>query len=152
MWVLYLISENGCPIFPQDSIFQFRGKTRAVEDVVAQDQGRMVVADEVLADDERLGETVGAGLYRIGEVDPELGAVAQKADEGGLILGGCDDQDVLDSREHEHRNGVVDHGLVVYGKQLLGDPSGDGIQPGAASAGEYNAFVFHVVTPSRSRR
>ena len=43
-------------------IFQALGEARAVEDVVAQDHGAAVVANELLAQDKRLGQAVGAGL------------------------------------------------------------------------------------------
>jgi hypothetical protein len=44
----------------------------AVEDVVAEDEAAGVTGQEVLADEEGLGEAVRAGLYGIGEVDAPL--------------------------------------------------------------------------------
>ena len=41
----------------------------AVEDVVAEDERDRVVADEVGADEERLGQAVGAGLHGVRELD-----------------------------------------------------------------------------------
>ena len=60
----------------------------AVEDVVAQNQGGAVVADEVGAQDEGLRQAVGLLLDGVGQVDAELGAVTQEAVEGGGVVGG----------------------------------------------------------------
>ena len=43
-------------------------QTVAVEDVVAQHERARVAVDELLADDERLREPVGAGLLGVGQV------------------------------------------------------------------------------------
>ena len=94
-------------------------KPVAVEDVVAQHQGAGIAVDEVLADDEGLRQAVGAGLFGVGQLDAVLGAVAQKRLESGQVGGRGYDQDVLDAREHERGKRVEDHGLIVYGKQLL---------------------------------
>ena len=49
-----------------------------MEDVVAEHERDRLVADELLADDERLCEAVGRGLHRVLEPDAELGAVAEQ--------------------------------------------------------------------------
>ena len=108
----------------------------AVEDVVAQDQGGTVVTDEVGAQDECLSQAVGLLLNRVGQVDAELGAVAQETVEGGGVVGGGDDQDVLDPGEHEGAQRVVDHRLVVDGHQLLGGPQGDRVESRAGASGQ----------------
>ena len=51
---------------------QRRAEAGAVEDVVAEHERDALVADELLADDERLREAVGRGLHRVLEPDAEL--------------------------------------------------------------------------------
>ena len=53
----------------------------AVEDVVAEHQGDLVVADELLADDEGLRESAGVRLGRVAEADAEVAAVAEQPRE-----------------------------------------------------------------------
>ena len=48
----------------------------------------------------------------------------------GIILAG----------EHEHGQGVVHHGFVVHGQQLLGNAARDGVETGAGAAGKDDAF------------
>jgi hypothetical protein len=112
----------------------------AVEDVVAQHQGARLAAHEPLADDEGLGQAVGAGLLGVGELDAEAAAVAQEPLEVGQVRRGRDDQDLADARHHEDGERVVDHGLVVDREQLLGRDLGQRVEPGAGSAGENDAF------------
>ena len=69
----------------------------AVEDVVTEDEGGVVVADEVGADDEGLGEAVRAGLDGVLQVDAPLAAVAEQLFEARGVLRGGDDQDVTDA-------------------------------------------------------
>ena len=113
----------------------------AVEDVVAQHEGRVVVADEVGADDEGLGETVRAGLDGVLQVDAPFAAVAEQLFEARGVLRGGDDQDVLDAGQQERGQRVVDHRLVVDRQQLLGYRQGGGMEPGAGAAGEDEAFA-----------
>ena len=50
----------------------------AVEDVVAEDQRDRLVADEVRADQERLGDALRSRLHRVLQPQPELAAVAEQ--------------------------------------------------------------------------
>ena len=49
----------------------------------------------------------------------------------GRSVGGGDDQDVPDARQHEGGQRVVDHGLVVDRQQLLGGHERERVQAGA---------------------
>ena len=93
-----------------------------VEEVVAErERDARPRPTNVAADEERLRETLGLRLRRVGDPDAELRAVAEEAHEAGLVLGRRDDEDVADAREHERRERVVDHRLVVDGAELLAD-------------------------------
>ena len=85
-------------------------------------------AEELLAEGERLGEAVGAGLDRVLQVHAEAVAVPQHPLEGGLVLRGGDDQDVPDPGEHQGAQRVVDHRLVVHRHQLFGDADRQRVQ------------------------
>ena len=63
------------------------GQAVAVEDVVAEDQSDAVVADEVAADDEGLGQSRGLGLRGVGEVEAQLRAVAEQRSNSGRSCG-----------------------------------------------------------------
>ncbi len=56
-----------------------------MEDVVAEDQGDRLVADEVGADDERLRDALRAGLDGVSSRIPS-GAVTEQPLELGLVL------------------------------------------------------------------
>ena len=58
-------------------------------------------------------------------------------------MGGGDDEDVLYPREHEDAQGVVDHGLVVDGHELLAHHLGQGEVAGPGSAREDDAVRDH---------
>ncbi len=91
----------------------------SVENVIAQDQGAGLATDELLADDESLGQTIGAWLLGISESHAVARAVTQQALEVGKV-GRCgDDQDVADAGQHEGRQRIVDHRLVVDRQQLF---------------------------------
>ena len=70
-------------------------KIGAVEDVVAQHERTAVTADEILADEERLRQTVGTWLHGIGDTDAPLAAVAEHGGKHRAVLRRRDDEDVL---------------------------------------------------------
>ena len=108
-------------------VFENFGETCTVEDIVAEDEAGRVIADEVLADDECLCESVGRGLFGVGEVDSVVTAVTEKAFESGKVLRGGDDEYIADSGKHEGRDGIIDHRLVEDGEELLAYALGNGI-------------------------
>src|SRR5690554_863398 len=140
--VFYLIAEYGGAFGALGGFFQFGGETLAVKDVVAQYQAHAVVTDEFFADDKGLGEAVRAWLDFVAEVDAELLARAECAFEAGLIFRGGDNEDVPDARQHEYRERVVDHGLVVHRQELFGGAECYGVQAGAGAACQDYSFHF----------
>jgi hypothetical protein len=111
----------------------------AVEEVVPQHQGGWMAGEEVGTDHKGLGQAIGAGLDRGGDLRAPGGAIAEEPLEGGLVDGGGDDQHLADARQHQGAKGVVDHRLVVHWYQLLADGGGEGSQPGAATSGQDDA-------------
>ena len=129
-----LRSRSGLP--------QNAGKAFAVEDVIAQHHGARIVADEFLAQQEGLRQSVGGGLHLIGQLQPELTAVPQQRLKARRV-GGCgDNQNILDPRQHQRGQGIVDHGLIVHGQQLLARDHGQGIQARSRAASQNN--TLHV--------
>ena len=133
-----------------DRLAQVAAKAVAVENIVAEDHGARVIADEICPDQKRLREPVRVRLHRVGQADAELAAVAEQALETRGIVGRRDDEYVADAREHERRERVIDHGLVVHGQQLLGRDPRERVQPRAGATGEDDAF--HCRAPSQSLR
>ena len=111
-----------------------------MENIVPQHQTYAIVANKFLADDKRLRKTVRRGLLRIFEVHAIVRSIAKKPLERRQIRGRRDNEDVPDPRQHEHADGIIHHGLVVNGQELLTHTLGDRIQPRAGAAGEHNAF------------
>ena len=88
----------------------------AVEQVVAQHEGGTLAVEEVRANQEGLGESVGRGLRGVLKLQTPLRPVAEQPLETGAVFGGGDDQDLADAGQHVHRQRVVDHRLVVDGQ------------------------------------
>jgi len=125
--VLNAVAKNRSTLLSCGRFTQHGRKPLAVEDVVAKDEADIVLADKLLADAKRLREPGRACLDGIFELDPEAGTVAQHVSVGRLVSGSSDDKDVPDASEHQHRQGVVDHRLVIDRQQLLGHPESDRI-------------------------
>src|SRR5689334_13159695 len=89
-----------------------------------------------------MGQLLGAMLYGVLEAQTEIRAVTEETLEAALILGCRDDQDVLDARQHQRGQRVVDHRLVVDRNELLTDAARDRIELGAAATGEDDAFQY----------
>jgi len=67
------------------------GQMRAKEDVVAEHERDIVVADEVSTDRERLGEALGPGLFCVGDRQAECGPILEQATVIVDIFGARDD-------------------------------------------------------------
>ena len=140
LWVFHLIAKECCTVeMIQFFLQQFR-QPMAVEDVVSQRQADRVRADEVAADDEGFGEPVWVRLLGVVDLDAEFGALAEEALEQRKIVGGRDQQDLADARQHLCGQRVINHGLVVHRHQLFADGPRDGVKPAAAAAREDDSF------------
>ena len=53
-----------------------------------------------------------------------------------------DDEDLSDSSQHEHRDRIVDHRLVVDGHELLAHRHGQGVEAGAGTSCENDTFAL----------
>ena len=118
-----------------------------VDQVVAERQGAGLARDPVAADQERLGDAVGARLFGVGEAHAEPRAVAEQAAELRQVLRRGDHQHVADAGQHQGGQRVIDHRLVVDRQQLLGRRQRHRMQSRAGAAGQQNAF--HAAVPSR---
>ncbi|OIQ75685.1 hypothetical protein GALL_426430 [mine drainage metagenome] len=141
--VVHVIGEHGGAALPGVGLLHLMLEVVAPEQVVAQHQAARRVADEVAADDEGLGQPVGAGLHRVVQVESPLAAVTQQLGESRRVLRGGNDEDVAHAGKHQRRQRVVDHRLVVHRQQLLADRLRDRVEPRAGTAGEDEAFALH---------
>ena len=85
--VVHVVAEDRGPtgLGVLDRARQVAGQAVAVEDVVAEHQGARLAGDEVLADGEGLGQSVGARLLGVGEPHAVARAVAEQALEVGQV-------------------------------------------------------------------
>ena len=98
------------------------------------------VADELAADHERLREPFGPRLHRVLDLQPDVAAVAEQPAEAVDVGRRRDEQDVPDARQHERRQRVIHHRLVVNRQELLGDDEGQRMEAGSGPAGKKNPF------------
>ena len=78
-----------------------------------------IAADEVLAYQEGLGQSIRFRLWRIAEPHAQPAAVAQQVPVTLEMPRRGDDENLPDLRQHEDAQGIEDHRLVVHGQQLL---------------------------------
>ena len=111
------------------------GEILTVEDVVSQHQTYAVITDKVRADDESVSQPPGLLLNPVAEIQPQPAAVAQELFVSADVLRRRDYQNVPYSRQHQHRDRIIDQWFVVNRQKLLGYGPGHGVEPGALSAG-----------------
>jgi hypothetical protein len=111
--ILHVIGEHRRPRRLAIRLAQDAPKVVPVKEVVSQDQCTGTTVEEIRADDKRLRETLGAWLHRVAQLHTPLTAVTQQLLEARRVLGCADDQDVADSGQHQRRERIVNHRLVV---------------------------------------
>jgi hypothetical protein len=122
-----------------------------VEDVVAEDQARGLPGDEVAAEDEGLGEPVGARLLAVVEAHAEAAAVSEQVAVGWQVARRRDDEHLADAGQHEQAQRVVDHRLVVHRQQLLADHPRHRVESGAGAPGENDPLHGRLSSSSPCR-
>ena len=123
------------------------GEVGAVEDVVAQDERTALARKEVLADQERLRESLRLRLHGVRNRDTPLRAVAEQALEVRIVRRRRDHEDVPDAREHQRRQRIVDHWLVVDRHELLRHRNRQWVEPRPRAASQYNSLCYHIFSP-----
>ena len=136
----HVVGEHGGALGVPVRLLQQRSQPGAVEDVVAQDQRRGVLAHELAPDDERLRQTLGLGLLGVAHVEPQPRAIAEQRAKPRHVLWSRDQQHVADAREHQRRKRIVHERLVVHRHQLLRGAERERVEARAGAAGEDDAF------------
>ena len=136
----HVIGEHSCALIASRRPAKLLAQTRAVENVVAKDEHRRLAADERLADNESLRQPVRLGLLRIVDPDAPFRAIAKQAAKHRQIVRRRNDQRLADPGEHDDRQRIIDHRLVVDGDELLRDRKRDRMQPGACPARQNDAL------------
>ena len=79
-----------------------------------------------------------AALYIAGA--GRTGCHPQQRFKARRIGWGGNDQDILDACQHQSRQRVIDHGLIIHRQKLLGCDHGQRVQAGTSTAGEDDTF------------
>ena len=123
------------------------GEVGAVEDVVAQDERTALTRKELLADQERLRKAFRLRLHGVRNGDAPLRAIAEQPLEVRIVRWRRDHEDVPDARQHQSRQWIVDHRLVIDRHELLRHRDRQRIQPRARAASQDNSLTYHVDSP-----
>lgn len=121
------------------------GEVGAVEDVVAQDERTALAREELLANQKRLRESLRLGLHGVRDRDTPLRAIAEQPLEVRIVRRRRDHEDVPDAREHQRRQWIVDHWLVIDRHELLRYRDRQRIQPRARAASQNNSLCYHIL-------
>ncbi len=93
----------------------------AIKNVVTQHQRTGAACQELLTNQKRLRQAIGAGLHGVLQASPHWLPSPSSCSKRGVSCG------VLMMRmsrmpgQHQRAEGVVNHGLVIHGQQLLAD-------------------------------
>src|SRR5262245_54869954 len=97
-----MICEHSRTLLPRHGFATEFSKARAVENIVAQNEGRRTVAHELAANDERLRKTVRPRLLRIGNGNAEAASVAEEFGKERQVMRRRNNQNLGYPRHHEH--------------------------------------------------
>ena len=138
-----IVAEDRRPLIlfrVRDSFLQNVSEMVSIENVVTKDHCAGIVADKLFAEQECLGEAVGARLHLVLQVNSELASVTQQRLEPRCVVRRADDQDFVYARQHQRTQRIIDHRLVIDWQQLLTGDHGQRIKSCAGSTGKNNTF------------
>ena len=119
----------------------------AVEDVIPQDERAALAREELLANQECLRESLRLRLHGIRDGDAPLRAIAEQPLEVRIVRRRRDHKDVPDAREHQCRQRIVDHRLVIDRHELLRHRNRQWVEPRARAARQNNSLCYHTFSP-----
>ena len=117
----------------------------AIEDIVAQDERTALTREELLANQERLRKAFRLRLHRVRDRDAPLRAVAEQPLKIRIVRRRRDHEDVPDTREHQRRQRIIDHRLVIDRHELLRHRNRQRIEPRPRAARQDNSLSYHIL-------
>jgi hypothetical protein len=117
--IRHVIGEHGRAAVAARRPSKLLAQARAVENVVAKDEHCGLAGHEFLADHESLREPVGLGLLRIFDSDAPFRAIAKQATKHRQVMGRRNDERLANPGEHDDRQRIINHRLVVDRDELL---------------------------------
>ena len=96
---------------------------------------------KTLPDEKGLGQAPRIGLLGVFQLQAPLRPVPQKTPKQGQVEGRADDQNLPHPRQHQGRERVIDHRLVVNGQELLAHDARRRIEPRAGPSGKNDSLA-----------
>ena len=142
--VFHIIPENtgtflyrGCPT-------QHGRKALPIKQVIAQNKATRLPLKEIGTQHKGLRQPVGFILHLIIEAHAQILPGAQQVAEHRQVPRGGNNEHLADAGQHQRRERIVNHGLVVDGHYLLGDGLRQRVEAGGAATGKNNSFHTSV--------
>ena len=98
-----MISENRGPGVAGCSVGNHFLELMAVENVVTKNQGRKIIPDEVLSDNEGLRQAIGRRLHSVLDIDAPVVAIPKELLEARSILRGGYDKNLSNTCQQQRR-------------------------------------------------
>ena len=140
--VLDLDTEDHAALSHLCAVAQIVRQRLTVEYIIAEDKADRIIADELLSENECLGQAFRSLLHLILKAHAERLPVAEELFVNGRVLGRRDDKHLSYPRKHQDRQRVIDHGLIVYRQKLLGNSTRHRIETRPLSAGKN--YSLHI--------
>src|SRR5690606_13873996 len=96
------------------------GHSRPIEDIVAQDKCHLIRTDKFFSQKKSLCKSIRTRLFFIGDLTTNLRTISQELLEIWQILWCGDDENFIDTGQHQCRKWIIYHRLIVYRHKLLG--------------------------------
>src|SRR5581483_3290299 len=119
-------------------------QTCAEENIIAKNQTDRIRINETFSNDKSFGQTARLGLFCIRKRKTPLLSIAEQTLKRRQIFRRTDDENLANARQHQHRERIIDHRLVVDRKNLFAHAQGQWIEARTASAREDYAFHFSL--------
>ena len=146
LWIAHMIPEDS------RAVFLFAGTDKQIfkaipkENIIAENQARMASPDKICCKEKCLRYAFRFFLNDIFKRTPPLTAVSEKLAILPHVVWSRNDGNLADAGQHEHRQRIINHRLVVDRQKLLADAQRQGMQPCPGTASQQDTFSRnHVI-------
>lgn len=129
LWIAHMIPEDGRAVFLFEGTDKQVFKAILKENIITENQVRMASPDKICCKEKGLRYAFRFFLNDIFKRTSPLTAVSEKLAILPHIVWSRNDGNFTDAGQHEHRQRIINHRLVVDRQKLLADAQRQGGQP-----------------------
>ena len=127
--IIDIIAKYRSPFRISCSLLQMTGQPSTVENIIAQNHSTRFPGNEFFTENKGLSQSIWRRLHLITQMDTITGPISQEPFKIRQIRRRRNNQNIPNPSQHQRRQRIINHGLIIHRQQLLRRHHRQRIQP-----------------------